>query len=148
MLLADDNDDHRFLTKRAIESIPASAPGAPAFRVVDVRDGEEAIEFVRRRGRYANAPRPAFVLLDIKMPRKDGFAVLADLKSDPATRAIPIVMLTSSDNDRDVARAYALGTNSYVTKPLDMREFQRRIADVAQYWAGVATLPARESDFL
>lgn len=139
VLLADDNEDHRFLTKRAIETMRVD--GAPAFHVVTVSDGDEAIDYVRQRGRFARAARPDFVLADIKMPRKDGFAVLADLKSDPATRAIPVIMLTSSDTDRDVARAYALGANSYVTKPLDVREFQRRIADVAAYWMGVAVLP-------
>lgn len=139
VLLADDNEDHRFLTKRAIETVRED--GTPVFRVVTVSDGDEAIDYVRQRGRFTHAPRPDFVLADIKMPRKDGFAVLADLKGDPATRAIPVIMLTSSDTDRDVARAYALGANSYVTKPLDVHAFQRRISDVAAYWRSVAVLP-------
>ena len=117
----DDNDDHRFLTRRALAQ-------AQDVALLFARDGEEALAACRA------APRPDLVLLDIKMPRKDGFEVLAALRSDPATRGLPVVMFTSSENGGDVARATSLGADEYVTKPLDAREFQEKVRETIRAW--------------
>lgn len=124
VLLVDDNDDHRFLARRALSSLPPSAGVDLAL----ARDGEEAL------ARCAAPPRPDLVLLDIKMPRRDGFEVLAALRADPATRDLPVVMFTSSENGGDVARARALGADEYVTKPLDPRAFGEAVRGILQRW--------------
>ena len=122
VLLVDDNDDHRFLTRRAL----AQAEGVSLLLA---RDGEEALEACRR-----SAPRPDLVLLDIKMPRKDGFEVLAALRADALTRDLRVVMFTSSENGGDVARARSLGADDYVTKPLDARGFGDAVRDILARW--------------
>ena len=122
ILLVDDNDDHRFLTRRAL----AQAEGVTLLLA---RDGEEALAACR-----GPHPPPHLVLLDIKMPRRDGFEVLAALRADPRTRALPIVMFTSSENGGDVARATSLGADDYVTKPLDARAFGEAVRGILAKW--------------
>ena len=121
VLVVDDNDDHRFLTRRALAQ-------APDVTLLLARDGEEALAVCR------GETRPDLVLLDIKMPRKDGFEVLAALRADPRTASLPVVMLTSSENGGDVARAKALGADDYVTKALDAKTFGERVRGVLAAW--------------
>jgi two-component system, chemotaxis family, response regulator Rcp1 len=136
VLVAEDDDDHRFLTMRALERF-SEVP----LEVEGVRDGQETIDFVRGRGAFAGRPKPDLVVLDLKMPRKDGFEVLEDLKGDPETSSIPVVVLSSSDAGGDVDRAYRRGTNAYMRKPTSASGFRAHLECLATYWAGRAELP-------
>lgn len=108
-----------------------------------VKNGDEALAFLRRIGPdLADAPRPDLILLDLNLPGRSGHEVLNDLKSDYDLRKIPVVVLSTSDAERDVMRAYQLGANSYVTKPMDVEDFTRTIHGIQEYWFGVAQLPA------
>lgn len=101
-----------------------------------VRDGVEALDWLHSRNSFANRPdgHPKLVLLDLKMPRMDGLQVLETMKSDPYTRSIPVVMMTSSREEGDLLASYGLGVNSYVVKPVDFSEFAERIAQIGMYW--------------
>jgi CheY-like chemotaxis protein len=105
-------------------------------------DGIQALEFLRRQGPYDRAPRPDLILLDLNLPKKDGRQILAEIKGDPGFRQIPIVILTSSDAENDVAQSYALGANCYVTKPVDLKAFQTIVQAVEGFWFTVVKLPA------
>ena len=109
-------------------------------------DGIEALDFLFQRGRYADAVRPDLIMLDLNLPRKDGRQVLTEVKQDPELRRIPIVVLTSSDAESDIARSYDLGANSYVTKPLDLKGFQEIIRAIEQFWLTISKLPPPESN--
>lgn len=130
VLVVDDNFDHRFLTRRALK--PLEAEGKVTVHVAE--DGESALDRLRA------GPALDLVLLDIKMPRRDGFEVLSDLRQDPATARLPVVMFTSSENKNDVARALSLGASDYLTKPLDAHEFQEKVKALVLLWL------ARHSD--
>ena len=136
VLVADDNEDHRFLIERALRGIEEVD-----LQVSSVADGEEALEYLERRGRYAAQPRPPVVLLDLRMPRLGGLEVLSRVKSDPDLHRIPICVLTSSDRREDIDEAYARGSNSYVVKSDDMHDIRQGLASVSQYWGVVASLP-------
>lgn len=136
ILVADDNEDHLFFIVRALRSVEGIE-----FEIDSVRDGEEALDFVHQRGRFADKPRPHMILLDLRMPRKDGFDVLEDLKNDPDLRTIPISVLTSSDRPEDVQEAYAKGGNSYHRKASEPGQLQELLDGVSKYWTGTATLP-------
>ena len=110
-----------------------------------VGDGEEAMEFIRREGRYASAPRPDLVLLDLNLPRKDGREVLEDIKGDPRLRGIPVIVLTTSAAERDVLRSYEMQVNSYITKPVDLNEFIRVVRTIEDFWLEIVRLPAADS---
>jgi CheY-like chemotaxis protein len=114
---------------------------ATAVTLTIVRDGEEALAFLRRQGTYSGAPRPALVLLDLNMPRMDGFAVLADVKRDPLLKRIPIVVLTSSSEPVDIQRSYDLGANCYLVKPHNLLQFMTAIQLLTDFWFTVAMLP-------
>ena len=109
-----------------------------------VPDGVEAMAFLRREGAYADAPRPDLILLDLNLPRKDGRGVLAEVKQDPALQHIPVVVLTSSQAEQDIARAYELHANCYVTKPVDLDQFVKIVQSIEQFWFTVVKLPRRE----
>jgi chemotaxis family two-component system response regulator Rcp1 len=107
------------------------------------RDGEEALEFMRRQGVHAEAPRPRLVLLDLNLPKRNGFEVLEELKADRDLQRIPVVVLSSSDSDEDVARAYDLHAACYISKPADFHQFAAVVEQVHDFWLRVARLPAR-----
>jgi CheY-like chemotaxis protein len=115
-----------------------------ANRTVVVNDGQEALDFLHSRGRYRDrAPgHPALILLDLKMPRVDGFDLLREIKSQPNLRLIPVVALTSSREARDITRAYRLGVNGYVVKGISFAEFGSRLKALAEYWVKVNERPA------
>jgi two-component system, chemotaxis family, response regulator Rcp1 len=115
--------------------------GKVANRLSIVEDGVQAMEFLRRQGRFANAPRPDLILLDLNLPRKDGREVLAEVKADPSLRHIPIVVLTTSQAEQDVLRAYSLHANCYVTKPVDFRQFIEVIRSIEDFWLTIVKLP-------
>jgi CheY-like chemotaxis protein len=136
ILLVEDNEDDILLEQEAL----AEAKLVNLMSVV--RDGEEAMAFLRRQGQYQHAQMPGLILLDINMPKKNGFEVLNELKADPALTHIPVVMLTTSDNEADVVKSYAKGACSYITKPMDFDKFRGVIKQFALYWALVARIPA------
>ncbi len=104
-------------------------------------DGEEALEFLRREGRHTDAARVELILLDLNLPKKDGREVLADIKKDPELRRIPVVVLTTSDDERDVLKAYDLHVNAYIKKPVDLEQFIKVVETVEDFWLGVVRLP-------
>lgn len=106
-----------------------------------VEDGDAALDFLRRAGRYASAPRPDIVLLDLNLPRRDGREVLAEVKSDPALRTIPVVVLTTSDDEHDVLQSYGLHANCYLTKPVEFQSFMRAIRLLEEFWLVLVKLP-------
>jgi two-component system, chemotaxis family, response regulator Rcp1 len=106
-----------------------------------VKDGVEAMAFLRKEGKYADVPRPDLVLLDLNMPRKDGREVLAEVKADDHLKNIPIVVLTTSHAQEDVLKAYGLHANCYISKPVDFEQFTNVVRAIDQFWFTVVTLP-------
>jgi len=106
-----------------------------------VEDGMEAMAFLRREGRYAGAPRPDLVLLDLNLPKKDGCQVLAEIKADEDLRRIPVVILTTSQAEEDVVRSYTLHANCYVTKPVDLDQFIKVVRSIEEFWLTIVKLP-------
>jgi two-component system, chemotaxis family, response regulator Rcp1 len=106
-------------------------------------DGEEALDFLHRRGKYAGVGVPDLVLLDLNLPRKDGREVLAEIKADAGLRAIPVIVLTTSDADQDVWKAYSSGVNSYITKPVNLERFISIIRSIEDFWLEIVKLPSR-----
>lgn len=138
ILMADDDPDDRLLVKEALAEHAADAD----FRSVE--DGERLLDYLRRRGAYADpesAPRPALILLDLNMPRKDGREALREIKADPALRHIPIVILSTSAAEADVRGSYELGANSYVTKPGTFDGLLELIGTLHAYWSHTVVLP-------
>lgn len=108
-----------------------------------VEDGEAAMLYLRREDRYANAPRPDIVLLDLNLPKKDGREVLAEIKADPDLKRIPVVVLTTSEDQKDIFKAYDLHVNAYIAKPVDLDQFIRIVEVVENFWLSVVKLPPR-----
>lgn len=106
-----------------------------------VSDGVEAIAFLRKQGKYANAPRPSLIFLDLNMPRKDGREVLREVKADPTFRSIPVVVMTSSQAEEDIARAYDQHANCYVRKPIDFAQFHQVVKNLESFWFATVELP-------
>lgn len=106
-----------------------------------VKDGVEALAFLRREGEYADAPRPGLILLDLNLPRKDGREVLAEVKADAELRHIPVVVLTTSDAEEDILRSYSLHANAYVTKPVDFDRFIEVVRQIDDFFVTVVKLP-------
>jgi CheY-like chemotaxis protein len=108
-----------------------------------VEDGEDAMRFLRREGDHADAPRPDLILLDLNLPRKDGREVLAELKADADLHTIPVIVLTTSAEERDILRSYELSANSYITKPIDLDEFITVVRSIESFWLSIVRLPPR-----
>lgn len=106
-----------------------------------VKDGVEALEFLRREGPYADAPRPGLILLDLNLPRKDGREVLSEIKADAEFRSIPVVVLTTSEAEEDILRSYSLYANAYVTKPVDFDRFIEVVRQIDDFFVTVVKLP-------
>jgi two-component system, chemotaxis family, response regulator Rcp1 len=104
-------------------------------------DGEAALDFLYRRGKYAESPRPDLILLDLNLPKKDGREVLATIKADADLRRIPVVILTTSKEEEDILRAYNLAANCYVTKPVEFGDFMRVIRMIEEFWLTIVALP-------
>lgn len=136
VLLAEDDVDHAFFTVRAF----TDAHGVDV-EMHTVRDGEEALDYLHRRGRYAGAQRPHLIVLDLKMPKVSGLEVLEQIKADASLRTIPTVMLSSSDRPEDISSSYARSANSYVTKPASLTGLREGVQEMARYWIDVASLP-------
>jgi len=136
ILLVEDREDDANLTMDALRD------GRVRNRVSHVEDGVEAMAFLRREGNYASAPRPDLILLDLNMPRKNGWEVLYEIKTDPGLARIPVVIMTSSDDEKDVLRGYDLHVNCYVTKPVDLDQFIGVVKSIETFWFTVVKLPA------
>jgi CheY-like chemotaxis protein len=138
ILLAEDDPKDAQLTTRALSE--SQAPGD----VVVARDGAEALEYLRGRVPHSgssSAQRPCVVLLDLKMPKLNGLEVLREIKNDPKLKTIPVVMLTSSRQESDVAQSYQLGANAYVVKPVSFAEFRAALREVGSFWTVINELP-------
>lgn len=108
-----------------------------------VGDGVEAMAFLRQEGKYSGSPRPDLILLDLNLPKKDGREVLAEIKQDPSLKRIPVVILTTSDDEKDVLKAYDLHVNAYVKKPVDLDQFIKVVEAVEDFWLTVVKLPEK-----
>lgn len=137
ILLVEDSETDAELTMEAL------VQGKIRNTVDRVRDGEEALQYLRREAPYLEAPRPDLVLLDLNMPRMDGREFLKIVDEDENLRAIPIVVLTTSTHDVDVMESYGLAANNYIVKPVDLNQFFTVIQDVQNFWVQVVTLPPR-----
>jgi len=139
ILLIEDNAGDARLTKEAFKE------GKIINTLSVVPDGVEALAFLRREQKYADAPRPDIILLDLNLPRKDGREVLAEIKSDAALKRIPVVVLTTSQAEEDVVRSYDLHANCYITKPVDLDRFITVVKNINEFWLSVVKLPPGES---
>lgn len=138
ILLVDDDEDCRLLVRDAIQSAHVEN------EIFEISNGEEALNFVRRLPPYTHAPRPGLIYLDIDMPGIKGLEVLKELKQDPATRDIPIVMMTALDDDREKLEAAQAGANSYCVKPSDPFAFIETVIKATDYWLTIHKSPASE----
>jgi two-component system, chemotaxis family, response regulator Rcp1 len=136
ILLVEDNPADVRLTQEALKE------GKVRNHLHVARDGIEAIEFLRRVGKFANATRPDLILLDLNLPRKDGREVLADIKADPELQAIPVVVLTTSAAEADIFKSYKLHANCYITKPVDLEQFVQVVKSIDDFWLTVVRLPS------
>jgi len=135
ILLVEDNPGDVGLAREALRDSKVS-------NLLHVaRDGVEAMDFLKRRGAFADASRPDLVLLDLNLPRKNGHEVLAEIKSDPDLRRIPVVILTTSKEETDIAKSYDHHANCYITKPIDLGAFLSVVREIESFWLTIVTLP-------
>lgn len=135
ILLVEDNPGDVRLTREAFKE------GKVRNNLSVASDGVEALAFLRREGKYANAPRPDVILLDLNLPRKDGREVLAEIKEDPDLRRLPVVVLTTSQAEQDILKSYNLHANCYITKPVDLERFITVVKSIETFWLSVVKLP-------
>ncbi len=135
ILLVEDNPGDADL---AIEALEHSKIRNNLFVA---KDGEQAMAFLRREDSYADKPRPDLILLDLNLPRKDGREVLAEIKQDASLKRIPVVILTTSQDEEDVMRSYNLHANCYVTKPIDLHQFMKVVKSIEDFWLSIVKLP-------
>jgi CheY-like chemotaxis protein len=140
ILLVEDNEGDARLAREALLD-------SKVINVLHhVSDGVEAMDFLHRRGKYPDAPRPDLILLDLNLPRKDGREVLAEIKSDDHLKRIPVVALTISSDEQDILKTYNLHVNCYVTKPIDFEQFLQVIHSIEDFWLTVVRLPPVNGD--
>ena len=141
ILVCDDDEDDRMLTQQALEDAHVSND------VRFVHDGEQLLDYLYQRGQYAGetgaAPRPGLILLDLNMPKMDGREALKEIKANPELKKIPVVILTTSTADPDIARAYDLGANSFISKPAAYNVLVNIMRAIGQYWFNVVVLPVK-----
>jgi CheY-like chemotaxis protein len=143
LLLADDDEEDRLMTEEALKESHL------ANDIRFVTDGEELTDYLFRRGTYSDPvrfPTPGLILLDLNMPKKDGREVLSEIKNDPRLRQIPIVVLTTSKAEEDIIRSYALGVNSFITKPVTFEGLVEAMTVFTQYWFEIVALPNGDSN--
>jgi CheY-like chemotaxis protein len=138
ILLVEDNQDDVLITKRAINKCKI------INNLFVVNNGEEALKYFRKEGEYRDTFTPSLVLLDLKMPKLDGFEVLKEVKGDKKLKIIPIIVLTSSGRGEDIEKAYKLGCNSYITKPVKFEDFIKIIGEVDHYWFEISKTPVNQ----
>lgn len=136
ILLVEDNPGDVRLTQEALRD------GKMHNNLHVAWDGVEALEFLRRAGKYADAPRPDLILLDLNLPKKDGHEVLVEIKADGNLKRIPVVVLTTSKAEEDIFKAYDLHANCYISKPVDLDQFVRIVRSIEEFWFTIVKLPA------
>jgi chemotaxis family two-component system response regulator Rcp1 len=136
ILMVEDSPDDVELTLEALKEVKMHN----ALHVVE--DGVEALAFLRREGEYADAPRPDLILLDLNLPRKDGREVLQEIKADRNLQRIPVVVLTISQAEEDILRAYNLHVNCYISKPVDLNQFIKVVQAIEEFWLSIVRLPS------
>lgn len=134
ILLVEDNEGDILLTKEAFEESKVKT------EISIVRNGQEALDFLFNRGSFKDVPKPDLILLDINIPILNGHEVLSKIKGNPTLKKIPVIMLTTSSNQKDIDKAYESHCNSYVKKPLDMEEFLKAILTIKEFWLQLSTL--------
>ena len=135
ILLVEDNPGDVRLTKEALKEAKV------INNLTVLKDGVEALAFLRQQGTYVNAVTPHLILLDLNLPRKDGREVLAEIKADEKLKRIPVVVLTTSQDEQDVFKSYNLHANCYVTKPVDLEQFMTVVKSIEDFWLGIVMLP-------
>jgi two-component system, chemotaxis family, response regulator Rcp1 len=135
ILLVEDNEGDARLTKEALQRSKIIND------LYHVEDGEEAMAFLLNHGKHSKAPRPDLILLDLNLPRKDGREVLADIKADDGLKRIPVIILTTSSDEKDVLTTYDSHANCYITKPLDVKEFFDVVTSIEDFWLSIVKLP-------
>lgn len=140
ILLVEDNPGDIRLTKEALKEAKV------LNTLTVVQDGVEALTCLRRQGQYANAKRPDLILLDLNLPKKDGREVLAEIKNDEALKFIPVVILTTSQDEQDVLKSYGLHANCYITKPVELEQFITVVKAIEDFWLGIVVLPSGEKE--
>jgi two-component system response regulator len=140
ILLVEDQPDDELLTIRALKK------NNIRNEVKVVRDGAEALDYLFARGQYEQRSLPQVILLDLKLPKVDGLEVLRQVRADPRTRPLPVIVLTSSKEERDVVQSYNLGANSYVRKPVDFEQFSEAVRQLGLYWFVINELPPPVSE--
>jgi two-component system, chemotaxis family, response regulator Rcp1 len=136
ILLVEDNPVDVILAKEAFDN------GRMVNNLHVAEDGEEAMDFLYKRGKYSSAPTPEIILLDLNLPRKDGREVLAEVKQDQSLRHIPVIVLTTSEDARDIWKSYELQANCFITKPEDMEQFTKAMECLGEFWFGLVRLPS------
>lgn len=138
--MADDDADDRMMAKEAFDE-------NRMLNILEfVKDGEELMDYLYRRGNYnaSNAPRPGLILLDLNMPKKDGRTALDEIKNDPDLRRIPVVVLTTSKSEEDILKSYDLGVSSFITKPVKFDDLVEVTREIGRYWFGIVALPLQD----
>lgn len=137
ILLVEDNPGDADLAREALEN-------SKLMNELDVVvDGEQAMDYLHRRGDFPNAPRPDLILLDLNLPKKDGREVLAEIKEDLNLKRIPVVILTTSRDEEDVLKTYNLHANCYITKPIDLTQFMKVVKSIESFWLSIVMLPPK-----
>jgi CheY-like chemotaxis protein len=137
ILLVEDSETDAELTLQALKQ------GKLRNTVHHVQDGVEAMKFLRKEGEYANEARPDLVLLDLNMPKLDGREVLKQIRQHPTLKVIPVVVLTTSNQDQDILQTYGLAANSYIVKPVDLNSFFEVVRQISNFWVKVVALPPK-----
>jgi chemotaxis family two-component system response regulator Rcp1 len=136
ILLVEDSPGDARLTVEALKE------GKLSNHISLVRDGVEALDYLHRRGAHANAVLPDMILLDLNLPKKDGREVLAEIKTDPDLKRIPVVILTTSKAEEDILKTYDLHANCYITKPVDLEQFMKVVKSIEEFWLTMVKLPS------
>ena len=139
ILLVEDNPGDVRLTREALKEAKV------INHLTVLKDGVEALAFLRREGQYATAARPHLILLDLNLPKKDGREVLTEIKADDKLKRIPVVVLTTSQDEQDVLKSYHLHANCYITKPVDLEQFMTVVKSIEDFWLGIVVLPVNGS---
>ena len=140
ILLVEDSATDVLLTREALKDAKL------INKLYVVEDGEQALDFLYRRGKYSNAPHPDLIILDLNLPIKNGREVLAEIKANETLKRIPIVVLTTSGAEEDIVKAYNLHANCYIVKPMDFDNFTQIVKDVGHFWFSVVTIPPEENN--
>jgi two-component system response regulator len=135
ILLVEDNPVDVLVTEEALQGQEEN------FRLTVVQDGKDALDYLYRRGEYGNAPRPNLILLDLNIPKKDGREILEEIKGEPSLWDIPVIVLTTSESEADIAKSYHLHANCFVTKPAHFDEYLRVVRSIVSFWLVTAKLP-------